>query len=317
MGKNHSHKPQDKAGHSHGVHGLHGAHDDHSHTDGQSQGRLAVSALLTGLFMIAEVIGGIISGSLALLADAGHMLTDFGALTLAWFGFAIARRPATWRHTFGFQRFQILSAFVNGLTLLAIAVWIVIEAAARFRSPSDVLAGPMLYVAIGGLCVNLIVFWILIGAEKDNLNIRGAVLHVLGDLLGSIAAIAAALIIMKTGWMAVDPLLSVLVALLILVSAWRLVKESGHILLQGAPAGLDIRNIRADLLEHFPQLIDVQHLHAWSLSRKNSILTLEAVVSEAENLDSLRGAIKRRLHEAFSLDHTTVELRRLNSKHQT
>jgi cobalt-zinc-cadmium efflux system protein len=283
--------------------------DDHNHVDGRSQGRLAIAAILTGLFMIAEVIGGIISGSLALLADAGHMLTDFGALALAWFGFAIARRPATWRHTFGFERFQILSAFVNGLTLIAIAIWIVIEAVQRFRAPNEVLAGTMLYIAIGGLVINLLVFWILMGAERGNLNIRGAVLHVLGDLLGSVAAIAAALIIMKTGWMLIDPLLSVLVALLITVSAWRLVKESGHILLQGAPNGVDRRVIRKDLMENIPELNDVQHFHAWSLSRRASMVTLEAVVSLDTNQEKVRADIKSRLSEQFHLDHATVEVR--------
>ena len=284
-------------------------HDDHSHIDGQSQGRLAVAAVLTGLFMVAEVIGGLISGSLALLADAGHMLTDFGALALAWFGFAIARRPATWRYTFGFERFQILSAFVNGLTLIAIAIWIVIEAVQRFQAPNEVLAGTMLYVAIGGLFVNLVVFWILMGAERDNLNIRGAVLHVLGDLLGSIAAIVAALIIMKTGWMAIDPLLSVLVALLITVSAWRLVKESGHILLQGAPDGVDRRVICKDLLDTFPDLVDVHHFYAWSLSRKTPVVTLEAVVAPQTNQEKMRVDIKSRLSEQFHLGRATVEVR--------
>lgn len=303
MGLHHSHEGQNR-------HNSHEGHDNHSHTDGKSQGRLAVAAILTGLFMIAEVFGGIISGSLALLADAGHMLTDFGALALAWFGFAVGRRPATWRHTFGFERFQILSAFVNGLTLIAIAIWIVVEAIGRLSEPSDVLAGPMLYVAIGGLFVNLLVFWILMGAERDNLNIRGAVLHVLGDLLGSMAAIVAAFVIMKTGWMAVDPLLSVLVALLIVVSAWRLVKESGHILLQGAPEGLDIRLIREDLMANLPQIVDVQHIHAWSLTRNSPMLTLEAIVLPSESLEVIRGAIKARLAEKFNLEHATVEMRR-------
>jgi len=292
-------------------HHSHDHHDhDHSHTDGQSQGRLALTAILTGLFMVVEVVGGLISGSLALLADAGHMFTDFGALALAWFGFAIGRKPATSRHTFGFERFQILSAFVNGLTLIAIAIWIVIEAVARFRTPTDVLAGPMLYVAIAGLCVNLIVFWILMGAEKGNLNIRGAVLHVLGDLLGSVAAIAAALIIMKTGWMAADPLLSVLVALLIVVSAWRLVKESGHILLQGAPQGLDRRDIRQELLTRYPHILDIEHIHIWSLTRRTPMLTLEATIAPDASLEMSRSDIKNCLLETYEIKHATVEIKR-------
>jgi len=154
-------------------------HDhSHDHTKNSSQGRLAIAAVITGLFMIAEVVGGLISGSLALLADAGHMMTDFAALSLAWAGFAISRRPATWQYTFGYSRFQTLTAFLNGLTLIGVAIWIVFEAAERIHNPSDVLAGPMLYVAAAGLCVNLFVFWILTRPNKgdmghsENLNMR-------------------------------------------------------------------------------------------------------------------------------------------------
>jgi cobalt-zinc-cadmium efflux system protein len=169
-----------------------------------------LAALVTGLFAIIEVVGGVISGSLALIADAGHMVTDFAALAMAWGGFVIAQRPASGRYTFGLQRVSILVAFVNGLTLFAVAVWIVWEAAQRLFDPGDILAGPMLYVAIAGLVVNMGVFWILMGANRENLNIRGAMLHVLGDLLGSAAAILAAIIILMTGWVAADPILSVL-----------------------------------------------------------------------------------------------------------
>ena len=191
MGAHHHH------GHSHGHH-HHGHVHNHAHGGEVNRKRAGIAAALTGLFMIAEVAGGIISGSLALLADAGHMLTDFAALAMAWGAFTIAKRPANWKHTFGFDRFSILVAFVNGLTLLLISAWIVWEAFHRIQTPGEILAGPMLWVAIGGLVVNLVVFKILTGADQENLNIRGAVLHVLGDLLGSIAAIVAALAIMKT-----------------------------------------------------------------------------------------------------------------------
>jgi len=205
MGLHHHH------GHSHG----HSHHHGHSHGGENNRSRVGFAAALTGLFMMAEIVGGLISGSLALLADAGHMLTDFAALAMAWGAFTIAKRPADWKHTFGYDRLAILVAFVNGLTLFLVAAWIVREAIERFHSPSEILAGPMLWVAIGGLVVNLLVFKILTGADQENLNIRGAVLHVLGDLLGSVAAIIAALVIMKTGWTPIDPLLSVLVAGLI------------------------------------------------------------------------------------------------------
>ena len=263
--------------------------------------------------MIAEVIGGVISGSLALLADAGHMLTDFAALAMAWGAFTIAKRPADWKHTFGYDRFSVLVAFVNGLTLFLVAAWILWEAFHRIQSPDEILAGPMFWVAIGGLAVNLIVFKILTGADQENLNIRGAVLHVLGDLLGSVAAIIAALIIMKTGWLPIDPILSVLVAILILRSAWFLVKDSAHILLEGAPAHIDRRAIRDDLPEHIEGLLKVEHIHAWSITRDRPMLTLEAYVKDGVSLETVSQAIKARLKSEFHIDHATVDVMRQSS----
>lgn len=301
MGHHHSHNHGHNQGHNHSC-PAHGA---------KNRRRVGIAALLTGLFMIAEVAGGLISGSLALLADAGHMLTDFAALAMAWGAFTLARRPANWKHTFGFDRFSILVAFVNGLTLLAISVWILVEAAQRFYAPGDILAGPMLYVAIGGLLVNILVFWILMGADQENLNIRGAVLHVIGDLLGSLAAVIAALVIMKTGWTAIDPLLSVLVALLILKSAWGLIKDSAHILLEGAPAGIDRRLIREDLLAEIPDLLELRHIHAWSITNDRPMMTMEAVTDPAASLETVSLAIKARLKSHFNIDHATVDVSRL------
>ena len=305
MGHHHHH------GHSH-AHGHHG--HSHSHAGENNRTRVGIAALLTGLFMIAEVAGGLISGSLALLADAGHMLTDFAALAMAWGAFTIAKRPADWKHTFGYDRFSVLIAFVNGLTLFLVAAWILWEAFHRIQTPGEILAGPMLWVAIGGLVVNLVVFKILTGADQENLNIRGAVLHVLGDLLGSVAAIIAALVIMKTGWLPVDPILSVLVAILILRSAWFLVKDSAHILLEGAPAHIDRRAIREDLPKHIEGLIGVEHIHAWSITPERPMLTLEAFVEDGVSLEKVSKAIKTRLHEAFHIDHATVDVMRQSSE---
>ncbi len=260
--------------------------------------------------MLVEVVGGLVSGSLALLADAGHMMTDFAALAMAWGAFKIAQRPATWRHTFGFDRFSILVAFVNGLTLFAISVWIIIEAAQRVITPGEVLAGPMLWVAVAGLIVNLIVFRILMGADQENLNIRGAVLHVLGDLLGSVAAIVAALIILTTGWVIADPILSVIVALLILRSAWSLMRDSAHILLQGAPEQLDRRIIIADLMENIPELRRVDHVHAWAVTPERPIITLNAYIDPAERIEPVSEAIKARLSDKFDIDHATIDVMR-------
>ena len=303
MGAHHHH------GHSHGHH-HHGHVHNHAHGGEVNRKRAGIAAALTGLFMIAEVAGGIISGSLALLADAGHMLTDFAALAMAWGAFTIAKRPANWKHTFGFDRFSILVAFVNGITLLVISAWIVWEAFHRIQTPGEILAGPMLWVAIGGLVVNLVVFKILTGADQENLNIRGAVLHVLGDLLGSIAAIVAALAIMKTGWNPIDPLLSALVAVLILRSAWVLIKDSAHILLEGAPAHIDRRAIRDDLALHIDDLIRVEHIHAWSITPERPMLTMEAIAKPHANLEAINKAIKLRLKSEFKIDHATVDVLR-------
>ena len=298
-------------GHHHGH-----SHDhSHGHSSCPAQGntnrmRVGIAAVLTGLFMLAEVAGGLISGSLALLADAGHMLTDFAALAMAWGAFSLARRPADWKHTFGYDRFTILVAFVNGLSLFAIAVWIFIEAVQRFRSPGEILAGPMLWVAVAGLGVNLLVFRILIGADRENLNIRGAILHVIGDLLGSVAAIIAALVIMQTDWMPIDPLLSVLVALLILKSAWFLIKDSAHILLEGAPPGLDRRRVREDLLAHVEGLKEIKHVHAWCITRDRHMMTMEAIIDPAASIEAVSQAIKARLNAEFSVDHATVDVMR-------
>src|SRR5687768_348156 len=191
----HTHDHDHHHGHDHSGHG-------HSHHHGHANERsVGLAALLTGGFMIAEVVGGVLAGSLALLADAGHMLTDFASLALAWIGFRLTRQPADWRRTYGFDRFAVLVAFVNGMALFAIAGWIVTEAVQRLYSPVEVLGAPMLWIAAAGLGVNVVSFFVLRAGDRDNLNIRAAVLHVVGDLLGSVAAVIAALVILATGWM--------------------------------------------------------------------------------------------------------------------
>ena len=302
------------SGHSHSHH--HSCSHDHSsggHTHApkvneSNRWRVGLAAVLTGLFMFAEVAGGLISGSLALLADAGHMLTDFAALSMAWIAFALAMKSATARYTYGYERLPILVAFVNGLTLFAVAAWIVWEAIGRFLSPGEILAGPMFWVAVAGLFVNLIVFWILMGADKDNLNIRGAVLHVLGDLLGSVAAIAAAIIILLTGWALADPLLSVLVALFILRSAWFLIKASGQVLLQGSPENIDVKSIQLDLSETVEGLIRVDDIRVWSLTQDNPVMTLTANIDPSAVRGTVSEQIKARLKSQYGIEDVTVEI---------
>jgi cobalt-zinc-cadmium efflux system protein len=284
----------------------------HNHA-GYGQGKaneraVGITALLTGTFMLAEVAGGLISGSLALLADAGHMLTDFGSLLLAWFAFRLARRPADWKRTYGFDRFSVLAAFVNGITLFAIAAWIVVEAIRRLNAPGEIAGGLMFWVAVAGLAVNLIAFWVLTRNRSENLNVRAAALHVLGDLLGSIAAIAASLVIVFTGWMPIDPLLSMVVVLLILRSAWRVVMESGHILLEGAPPGFDSRSVASDLQQTIPGVVRIVHIHAWSITQERPMVTLEAMVETGVDPNEVKRSIKRHMYDAYGIEHVTVEI---------
>lgn len=258
--------------------------------------------------MGVELAGGVISGSLALIADAGHMLSDFGALALAWIGFRMARRPATPQRTFGFRRFPVLAAFVNGLTLFAIAAWIVVEAIVRLSNPHAIAPDLMMWVAAAGLAVNIAAFAVLHGAERDNLNVRGALLHVAGDMLGSVAAIAAAVIIMTTGWVQADPILSMLVALIILRSAWALTTESAHILLEGAPRNINLDAVTRDLATSIDGVADIHHAHLWSLDGRRSMMTLHARIREGETGPDVVARIKARLRHAHGIDHATVEI---------
>jgi cobalt-zinc-cadmium efflux system protein len=298
--------------HSHAHAHDHRGHDDHDH--GHSHGHAAnersvgLAALLTGAFMVAEIVGGLLSGSLALLADAGHMLTDFASLALAWLGFRLTRQPADWRRTYGFDRFAVLVAFVNGIALFAIAAWIVTEAVQRLTTPVEVLGGPMLWIAATGLGVNVLAFLILRSGDKDNLNIRAAALHVIGDLLGSVAAVIAALVILATGWMPIDPLLSIVVALIILRSAWRVVADSGHILLEGSPPGFDSRALRDHLRAALPFVLDVRHVHAWSISQERPMVTLHASIATSTDSAVAVREIKRQLAQQFRITHATIEI---------
>ncbi len=290
---------------------MHGSHD-HGPGDvnASNEKRMALAALLTGGFMFAEVVGGIAAGSLALLADAGHMLTDFASLALAWFAFRLARRPADWKRTYGFDRFQVLIAFTNGLALFVIAGWIVYEAAERLMGTPHVSGGIMVVVASVGLLVNVVCFFLLQGADRENLNVRGAAIHVLGDLLGSVAALVAGAVIMLTGWTPIDPLLSVLVAAIIVRSGWYVVAASAHILLEGAPEELDTREIGPDLVANVKVVEGVHHVHVWSITQSRRMVTLHAQICDTADSDEAVKGIKARLKEKFGLDHATIEIER-------
>lgn len=271
--------------------------------------RVLIALALTGTFMVVEVIGGILSGSLALLADAGHMLTDTMALALAAVAFHVSKRPADARLSFGYQRFQILAAFVNGLSLLVVVGWILFEAVRRFLSPTEVQGEMMLVVAAAGLVVNIIAFVVLHGGDRDNLNIRGAAIHVAGDLLGSVAAIVAAIVIIYTGWMPIDPVLSVVVAFLILKSAWMLVKHSAHVLLEGSPEWFDIDKMQENLVGGIPEICGVHHVHVWGLTPQDLMLTMHVnLVAEPQNPTEIVRRIKQFLRENYSIGHSTIEI---------
>jgi len=270
--------------------------------------RLFLAFLVTLVFMIAEVIGGIISGSLALLADAGHMLTDTAALLVALMAIRFAKRKPNARHTFGYLRLTTMAAFVNAAALLVIVVLIVWEAARRLLTPEPVLGGTMLAIAIAGLFANLFAFWLLHrGEEKGNINVRAAALHVMGDLLGSVGAVAAALIIMKTGWTPIDPILSVLVSCLVLRSAWRLMKESFHELIEGTPQEIDIDKLGKDLSMAIPEVRNVHHVHVWQIGEQR-LMTLHAQVIPPRDNDALLDKIQHYLLEKYRIGHATIQM---------
>ncbi|KQZ86974.1 zinc transporter ZitB [Mesorhizobium sp. Root157] len=292
----HDHGSQDH-GHGHGAH-VHGSTD---------KGRVLIAAGLTGGFMVAEAVGGWFTNSLALLADAGHMLTDTLALSLAWYAFHLAERPATGRLTYGFGRVKTLVAYTNGIAIFVIALWIVYEAWQRFMDPPPVLGGPMLVIAGLGLLVNIAGFLILHGGDRESLNMRGAILHVLGDLLGSVAAIAAAIVIIATGWTPIDPILSVFVAVIILSTAWRLMREAAHLLLEGTPTALDRDAIARDLEANIAGLREVHHMHVWSLDGAKNIATLHACLDNGVDSHAAISAVKKRLAAKHNITHATVE----------
>lgn len=282
---------------------------NHSHHHPvNNEKRLFWAMLLIGGFMVVELIGGLLSGSLALLADAGHMLTDAASLALAWMAARTARRPADPLRTYGYHRMQIIAALMNGFGFIALVIWIAVEAVQRLREPVEVLGGMMLWVAVIGLLVNLAAFVILHRGSTNDLNLRGAVVHVMGDLLGSVAAIVAAGVILLTGWMPIDPLLSLLVALLILRSAWYVVRHSAHILLEGTPEHVDVELLRSTLTEAVPAVQDIHHIHVWSLTPEWPMLTMHVTVAQRENCAEVLARLKTVLVERFDIVHSTIQI---------
>jgi len=270
--------------------------------------RLRAALVVTAVFLVVEVVGGFLANSLALLADAGHMLTDVAALALSLFVAWFSRQPASPQKTYGYLRWEVLAAFLNGATLLLISAWIVWEAIVRLRAPEPLASGLMLIVAVSGLVVNLIAARMLHSSGTSSLNVRAAYLHVLSDLLGSVGTVAAAVIIRWTGWLAADPIASLLMALLILRGAWRVVRESVDVLLESTPSHISLGSVRAQL-EAIPGVESVHDLHVWTVTSGLVAMSAHAIVRESDRHQH----VLEHVHDAmrlFGIEHVTVQLER-------
>jgi cobalt-zinc-cadmium efflux system protein len=278
----------------------------HAHTiEGRSQLALGVALGMTLLFAVIEVVTGFISNSLALISDAGHMVTDAAALGLALMAQAIASRPPSHRHSFGFVRAEALAAFVNSLAMLALVAWIVWEAVQRLMHPEAVQGGVVLVVAAIGACINLLVAWVL-SRDNASINTRAALVNVMGDLLGSLAAIASGAIIYFTGWVRVDPILSIFVALLILRSTGGILRESYHFLMEGVPAGIDYLEVGASL-KAVDGVLDVHDLHVWDMSPGHPALIGHLEIASLEQWPAVLAAVRAMLREKHGIDHVTLQ----------
>ncbi|HEX4495536.1 MAG TPA: cation diffusion facilitator family transporter [Thermoanaerobaculia bacterium] len=300
MSAAHSH-----AGHSHGHSHSHG--HAHSHGGGSSRSRLLWTLGLIVLYMVAEAVGGWLTHSLALLADAGHMLSDAAALGLSVFAMSMARRPRTSKQTYGYHRLEILAALANGATLVAISLLVILEAVARFGRPEHVDARGMIGIAAGGLVVNLLSLWILHAGKDENLNMRGAWLHVATDALGTVQAIVAGALILGFGWQWADPVASVLISLLVVYSAWSLLKEATGVLMESAPAHIDVDEVHGALAD-LPGVLEVHDLHVWTITSGMESISAHVVVEDRRFDCEVLGVIRATLHERFGIHHITVQM---------
>lgn len=290
---------------------------NHSHS-GERRGRRSLSKLkialgLTFVYMFAEAIGGWYSNSLALVADAGHMLTDVGALSLTLAAIWFASRPATAKKTFGYYRLEILAAFVNGIALVLISLWVIYEAFQRFNAPPDVKGFQLTIIAAGGFIVNLICAKLLHGDHTHDLNMRGAWLHIMGDLLGSVVAIVAGALIIAFGWTWTDALGSFLISLIIIFGAWNLIKESVNVLLEGTPAHINLAAVEAEILQT-SGVAGVHDLHLWTISSGIEALSAHVHYDEAIAQSELLKRLRNNLHDRFGIDHLTIQMEALEDE---
>ena len=304
MGAGHQH------GHGHGHGHAHGAGHSHVPLDVKYEKPLWVAFGLTLLFMLAEVVGGLLANSLALLSDAAHMLTDVLALGVSLFAIRMSRRPADARRTYGYARMEAIGAMVNGGLLFLLAGYILWEAVDRFREPQPVASGAMLAVAVLGLVVNLISMRLLRAGSGESLNLKGAYLEVWSDMLGSIGVILGALAIRYTGWTVIDPVIAVLIGLWVLPRTWLLLRQAGHVLMQGVPEGLDLDALRA-AMQGVPGVAHVHDLHVWALASREPILTAHVLVVEGtEAPDAVRARVAGMLRTRFHVGHSTLQMER-------
>jgi len=291
-----------------------GMHDHRHHDHGEARVTgaadrrlLAVSLALLLAFMVAEVVFGILANSLTLLADAGHMLTDAAALALALLAASLAARPAEGRWTFGFGRVEILAAQANGLTLLLFGIWIVYEAIRRLIDPPEVDAVIVGIVAVVGIAVNLVVVALLSRARRQSLNVRGAYLHIVTDLAAFVGTALAAVLILFTGWNRIDPVASLLVAALMFAAAWSLLRESGRIFLEGAPASAPPADVGPAIVAH-PGVVEAHDLHVWTVTDGFPALSAHVLVQPGADCHRIRLELEALLHERFGIDHTTLQV---------
>lgn len=292
--------------------------DGHDHTHGSNKRTLKIAFLITALYMIIEAAGGILTNSLALLADAGHMLSDAVSLGVGVLAFTLGEKAPDQSKTYGYKRFEILAAVFNGVTLVLISFYIFYEAFGRFSDPPAVASGGMLAIAVIGLLVNILVAWILMrgGDTEENLNLRAAFLHVLGDLLGSVGAITAALLILFFGWSLADPIASVIVAILVLLSGWRVTKDAIHVLMEGTPRNVEINQV-IQAIETIPGVANVHDLHVWSITSGQNALSGHVVVEEGITFDDCQNLL-RSIEEAMAkqrIGHVTIQMENKGHPH--
>ena len=267
---------------------------------------LLLSLCLTLGFSVAEIVVGVWSGSLALLADAGHMIGDSGALAMSLVIAFIAAKPRSAAKTYGYRRAEVIGALLNALALVAICVWIVSEAVERFEHPPEVRGLGMLVTATMGLVINIVVVWVLATRGGGGINVRGAMFHVLGDALGSVAAIVAGLFLVSFGWRIADPIASLVIAVLILFGGIRLLRETTHVLMEGTPANLDVHDLEQTILET-PGVADVHDLHVWALTPGEPMLTAHVVIERGQHGTHVAQHVGERIRDAHGIDHVTIQ----------